>query len=293
MQIYVKEKVGTMGLRARVACRCYLEGKAKPFPIPELKKHFVFDGDRSIWYLDVPDTDENDEIQDQIEEWLTSACEHEDMDYYSEGLASWSGLTRLEWLLQQIGPNHCPVFLQELTHINKTQSTSPTAAAQMLQELAYVEQLESVGSAPVLVNTATGNFVLETIGPVTLHYGSYKGNRPIADQIRLSIDNMGFCLENGWTHEEIFRSMAFDILLVDGHTEYHALDSQQTFIHYSDPRFAEIFLEHDVTPTGHTQISLHVETRPVLIAWFRGTIDLFKQALQASVDIDMPIAWDD
>jgi hypothetical protein len=281
------------GLSAYIPCRCYHNGRSKPFPFPELEQHFRFNTEISIWYLDIPDTPANEEIEEQIDEWLADACDHENMYYFSEGLASWSGLTRFEWLLKEIGPEHCPIFLQELTNIDNTKSTSPTAAAQMLQELAYVEQLESVGSAPVLVNAETGNFVLETIGSVTLHYGSYKGNRAIADQIRLSIDNMGFCLENGWTHEEIFRSMAFEIRLVDGHTEYHALDSQQKFIHYSDPRYAEIFLENNMTPTGRTQVSFHVEIQPVLIAWFQGTIDLFKQVLQASIDIDMPIAWSD
>lgn len=281
------------GLSAYIPCRCYRNGQSKPFPFPELEQHFRFDNELALWLLDIPDDGANDNIQDQVDEWLNDACVHEDMYYYSRDLTKWYGLRRFEWLLKQIGTEHCPVFLEEMKHINKIQSTASVQASQMLQELSYIEQQNSIGRAPVLVNTVTGDVVLDTIGPITLHYGYHKGNRLNGHQIRLSIDEEGFQLKDYWTQQSIFRSMAFEIYLVDDHTEYRALDSQQTFIHYSDPRFSSVFLESDTNRQISPKIPLHVDIKPVLTAWFREIIDAFKEVLQVSVEIDTPVYWRD
>lgn len=93
-----------MGYDAFVRCNCYELEKTKPFKFSQFLKSYP----ESI-ELELPEklpkdiSEPKDQIRSMYNEWLYDACEHEDMEYYSERIANISGMGWLRSCITWLG----------------------------------------------------------------------------------------------------------------------------------------------------------------------------------------------
>lgn len=100
-----------MGLGATVRCRCFEEGKLKSGPVPLEDLYIDKEG-----YLASRTLDSAREkygcrrfdarygaLSDAFYEWLHDCCEHEDGDYFVEGVSNWGGAAHFCALVEEAG----------------------------------------------------------------------------------------------------------------------------------------------------------------------------------------------
>ena len=141
-----------MGLDAFVHCNCHAEGKASPFPLPELEQYFKQhkNGHLSLTLDDI----EFQDAHQRAMEWMETACEHHHMLITFEHISNWTGYRYLRQALEDIGWSHFPALFAELPESNGGYTTA-TQAEKVLEELALFRKLASGRNMPFLVDTKT------------------------------------------------------------------------------------------------------------------------------------------
>lgn len=281
-----------MGLDAVVECNCYRQGKAKPFPLPELEHLFGWDEDGYLG-LNLPYED-NEEVHDRVNQWKYEACQHEDMHYVSERVANWSGYRAFQEALEQIGWQHFPTLETELPTANGG-FMPPESAALVLQELAYFREASSSVANTYLIDTLKNERLYE-------HIGSYGGLFLFAKPVSMGLDKNGFfLLERNPDSADltagtvVFRSKRFEQRILE-RGEQDEPRKIEFFDAINETRFIT-----DVPLSIHRQVDgkfeveypqlLHVEIQ----AKGEGEFDYIVQPLirlcQASIETGNPVLW--
>lgn len=288
-----------MGLDAYVYCNCYREGRAAPFPLPDVEKYFYFD--ESGW-LDLHYDGVGDLEHQQFSEWIESACDHPDMEYASVHVANWSGYTYFMSALRRVGEDEFPTLREEVPDDN-TGTTTPENAARMLKELQRFRDSD-LGEGVFLVNSKTGDVVqryIEAYGGVFL-LDSRTG-------VDIGIDQEGFFIVNHIEDETVstlyerldpsevlFRATRFEQRLLEmptrgapGRVEYYNADTEARFICTS----ATGMLMND--GTGQLRMKyprlLHVEQRQVTDDEYAYILKPLETICRASIETGNPIIW--
>lgn len=87
-----------MGLDAYVTCRCWQEGKATPAPIP-------VQWDAEACVVEPADPHPTRSAWSAYDDWLESACPHENMNAADEWLSNWSGVWEFGAFLHSYEPS--------------------------------------------------------------------------------------------------------------------------------------------------------------------------------------------
>lgn len=276
-----------MALEAHIACNCFLKGKTKPFPAPGFEQYFVYE--EGWWHMNIPDS-QYEELENEVERWRENACEHPDMIYYYGGVTAWSNVARLEKAMRRIGPNKFPVSLQGFESMYNFKQMSLEAVTQMLDELVIFEQQESLGSAYFLMHTDESIPVLDSIDRdlymdrrSSLNYGFERDSLFVEDRV---------------TNTRLFQANRFEFKLTTPSDnpqsctiEFKALDTNQHYI--GDPFYLIYLPIHPpyIDPAIWKNGSYYVEQHPIPTDAFIYVVDDFREILQASLEVDMPISW--
>jgi hypothetical protein len=265
-----------MGLDAVVPCNCLKEGKAKPPPVPVERVECSY----------APVSSQNNilsgwtEDDNNVYEWQKTACEHPNMRYVTEWIASWFGYTKFKKALSKMGWVNFPTLFAELPRINSG-STSHWDAVVCLWELKVFEEKASF-EAIFLLDADTDTEIYSYISP-------YQGVF-IMDTTRdydYGIDREGFFVFDRRNSKYLFRSTQF--------SQYKGENDQTRFLDVlTGTEFKSTSTIHDSSlslkePTVPQH--LRVETRQVGAEYFRYILQPLTNVFQASIEMHNPVCW--
>jgi hypothetical protein len=138
-----------MSVLAWVNCRCYVEGRTTPLPVP--KSSFCFQVDERPG----PCPEQDDRIERLIDEWLRMSCPHRGQHLVFLGLAR-RGLGLFHEALALVDPGEARY--RALNH-DDGDLTPPKIAARCLKELADFRATAEFGPVSCLVDEEAGDLV--------------------------------------------------------------------------------------------------------------------------------------
>jgi hypothetical protein len=287
-----------MGLDASVRCNCYREGLATAPPVPA---HLIV-LDRDGWFnLDVPYDANKDEFR-RLDEWVRSACGHEDMVYEHVRVAGWDAYRVFREALGRAGWARYPTLHDELPELNGG-TTGAAAAERALHELADLRRRPELGRTWYLVDE-------ETDEPIAAHTASDGGtivwdNR---SRIAIGIDPRGlFVVSAQPPARELFRAMRVEQRLAivgagsapgsDGPVELVDLDSGAR-VSCSTPVPGRSIPWPDgrmVDDRGRARTSyprrMRVEPRTVTPGTFDDIVGALERIFRAAIATGNPVRW--
>lgn len=273
-----------MGLDAYVQCNCYKEGKAKPFPLPDLEKYLGMDGE-GVFTLNL-EYEGHEEAHQMFVEWKATACEHPNMDYVSERISNWSGYRAFQEALAELGWRHFPALEAELPALNGG-SMSAQSAARALQELALFKEMIRQKTNIFLVNTETGEAIFEYIAT---YFGIFMWAGD--EKLNFGFDKHGFFIAGQHPDSAVrpgqifFQAMRLEQRLIDA-------DEQGRRVEYFNADTEERFICRSVaagTPDAYPRL-LHVEERRLSADNFDYILKALTAVCQASVATGNPVVW--
>lgn len=145
-----------MGVGATVRCTCLEQGI-----IPDDLRPYVRVDDEGYLTFALPH-EGNETLAERYYAWYQSGCPHEEKDYASEDIGSWSAYRTFQHALDVVGAERFPTLLRELPDANGG-STAPDAARQMLAELHDFCSVSSLGTCIVLIDDETGDEIAQAV----------------------------------------------------------------------------------------------------------------------------------
>jgi hypothetical protein len=282
-----------MGLVPKVMCKCFVEGKTQtPFSGP------VRVAEDGSLYLDLP-SEGNDETHILFFNWRESGCAHQGMVYEAE-VINWSAFRSFQQALAEAGWEHFPTLKAELPQTNDG-VTSPSAAVQMLAELAFFSEQAELGQVTVLVDSDTGEELHEYIAAYggEFHYGHSGDN--------FGVDEAGFFIrrpsEQGT--QEVFRAQRVEQIIPDPNDAAKASQPLVTFVNLdsgvryasAEPLVKIVYWPNGALQNAEGQMRLgypnrvHVLTRKREAADFEAVVNSLRIICEAAIQIGNPIAW--
>ncbi len=283
-----------MGLGAYVNCTCFQRGTVKPFPIPEWIMRFRFDVEGGLG-LDLP-YEGYEREHDAVQDWMQTACDHEDMEFASVQIANWTGYLAFMQSLTQIGWKYFPILKQELPQ-GDTGYTSAKQALGLLHELAIFSKLVHYTKNAFLVNTVDDRVIQEYIVATK---GVFVLNKTTG--YRMGVDPKGFFIEhedpdNPEIWIEKFRAERFEQRVFKRdtsgkplHVEFYCAETETRFatdiplIQYESMGAGKLLLPHYPS-------AMHVELRQMEAHHFNYILDPLRRICHASVCTGNPIVW--
>lgn len=285
-----------MGLGATVMCNCFRLGLTTEPPVPRDWLHVDEEG-----YFNLKPGHDSDGAFDEVDGWMKVCCEHPDLEYASEHIANWSGYRIFQQALAEAGWDNFPVLRSELPNTNDGQTKAPEAAL-ALRELAAFRSLGRIGSTPCLVDSTTGEVVVEHVrayGGVFIWCGN--------TGLEAGFDGDGFFIRTGEDKLELFRAARFRQKILDPRVDrygpepwravYVDLDLGREF----ECRFA---VPGDTIswPDGRMQDDrgryrfdypavLHVEDRSVHSSDYEYILGPPERVFQTSIETGNPVQW--
>lgn len=275
-----------MGLDASVMCNCYQEGKTKPCPFPD--KFYVDEYGFPAVHLAVYD---NEHISDQFDEWLSTCCEHPNMDHTVVYIANWKGYRSFVEALEGLGWENFPTLKAELPESNEG-LTPADVAATALKELETFKTLTNSVQKVFLVNSDT-QAVIEASAADQTHVFGLDGRTGL----NIGVDENGFFVLDTWElNRELFRAMRFEqrVLESDGldkpqQYEYVDLDSDRRLVSSTPVR---LFIRSELGDMKQEYpAKMHVEKRGVNTAYFDYILEPLTTVFQAAVETGNPVRW--
>lgn len=204
-----------MGLDATVMCTCWAERR---IPAPPFADLLLLSEDGYLT-LAVP-YEGNEALHAELDRWISTACEHPEMEAADEWIGNWSGYRSFQAALGEAGWEHFPVLRRQLPATNGGQ-TPAEEARRMLGELELFSGWGSFGERHVLLDADTGESIAESIA-------AYEGVFVMSgfDGLEIGLDERGCFVRRRRGHaesrEEVFRSTDFtQELLEPERTEAH------------------------------------------------------------------------
>jgi len=283
-----------MGLSAYVNCSCYRRDKTSPFPLPEWRNRFRFDIE-GVLGLDLP-YEGYEREHDTIQDWMQSACEHEDMEFASEKITNWTGYLAFLQSLTQIGFKHFPTLKKELPRNNSGYTNAPSAL-RILRELDIFRRLVHHTQNAFLVNTVDRRVIQEYIVATK---GVFVLNKDAG--YRMGVDPNGFFIQHQspdapdeWI--EKFRAKQFEQRVFKRdtagkplHVEFYCAETEARFatenplIQYHTMGAGSLVMPQYPT-------AMHVELRYMEASHFNYILDPLRRICHASVCTGNPIVW--
>lgn len=275
-----------MGLDASVMCNCYQEGKTTPCPFPQ---NYYVDED-GFPTLDLP-YEQNENHYETFDEWLSTCCDHPNMDYAAVFVAHSKGYESFLQALEQLGWQYFPTLHSELPHENHG-LTHSTSAQTALHELDFFKTKGEGLTKTFLINSDTG----EPLASSTLAYGGMFGWNGRTG-MSLGFDENGFYIVDAWElNREMFRAMRFEQHIVEptsldkaSQFEFVDLDSGRAFV-CSTP--LKLFARDRVGQLKQEYPQrVHVEQRGVGTQYFTYILEPLTYIFQAAVETGNPVRW--
>jgi len=283
-----------MGLSAYVNCSCYRREKTTPFPLPELQSRFRFDIE-GVLGLDLP-YEGFEREHDMIQDWMQSACEHEDMEFASVPIANWTGYLAFLQSLTQIGWKFFPILKQELPRTNTGFTTAPHAL-RMLRELEIFTRLVHHTKNAFLISTVDRRVIQEYIVATK---GVFVLNKDAG--YRMGVDPNGFFIEHESPDDpdiwlEKFRAKRFEqrVFKRDDsgkplHVEFYCAETETKFAtdvpltQYHSMGAGKLIMPQYPS-------AMHVELRVMEASHFKYILDPLRRICHASICTGNPIVW--
>lgn len=282
-----------MGLVVKVMCRCFVDGKVQaPFPAP------VGVAEDGSLHLGLP-REEHEQTHILFANWRESACEHEGMAYVSD-VMNWTAYRLFQQTLADVGWKSFPTLQAELPNTNDG-VTSASAAAEMLEELAFFSERADLGQVTVLVDSDTGEELHEYVAA----YGGEFRHGPTGDTF--GVDAAGFFirLKVNQTQQEVFRAIRVEQVVPDPSTVTTGKQSLVEFINldtgfrfsYPEPVVKIVYWPNGALQNTEGQMRLgyphrmHVLTRQRTAADFADVVSALRTVCKAAVEIGNPIVW--
>ncbi len=283
-----------MGVGAYVNCACYRRGKTEPFPLNGWKNRFRFDIE-GVLGLDLPYEGYEHE-HDTVQQWMQTACDHEDMEIISEQIANWTGYLAFLQSLMQIGWKFFPILQQELPRNNSGFTLAPNAL-KMLRELDIFTKLVIHTRNAFLMNTLDNRVIQEYIMATK---GVFVLNQKAG--YRMGIDINGFFIEHQSPDDseiwiEKFRAKRFEQRVFKRdetgkplHVEFYCAETESRFatdiplIQYETMGAGKLLLPNYPS-------AMHVELRQLEARNFSYILDPLRRVCHESVCTGNPIVW--
>lgn len=283
-----------MGLSAYVNCPCYRRGKTSAFPLPEWRTRFRFDID-GVLGLDLP-YEGFEHQHDRVQDWMQTACEHDDMELISLQLSNWTGYLAFLQSLTQIGWKFFPILKQELPQHNNGYTLAPNAL-RMLRELDIFTRLVKHTKNAFLLNTLDNRVIQEYIVATK---GVFVLNQDAG--YRMGVDPKGFFIEyqssadpDNWIEKFRAKRLEQRIFKRDSngkplYVEFYCADTEARFatdvplIQYETMGAGKLLMPHYPG-------AMHVELRQMDVKHFSYILDPLRRICHASVCSGNPIVW--
>jgi len=283
-----------MSVGAYVNCACYRRGKTAPFPLAEWKSRFRFDVE-GVLGLDLP-YEGYEREHDMIQQWMQSACEHEDMEVISKQISNWTGYLAFLQSLTQIGWRFFPTLQQELPRDNSGFTSAPHAL-KIIRELDIFTRLVKHTRNAFLINTVDERIIQEYMVATK---GVFVLNQ--AGGYRMGIDPKGFFIEHQSSDDadhwiEKFRAKRFEQRVFKRdetgkplHVEFYCAETEARFatdiplIQYETMGAGKLLLPQYPS-------AMHVELRQMDAFHFAYILDPLRRVCHESVCTGNPIVW--
>ncbi len=275
-----------MGITASVSCNCYKEGKTTPCPFGD---EFIYNASQ-MPALETPFNIDEDEAQERYRKfrvWLTTCCEHPDMNDTLAFIASWKGHQAFIEAVEAL--NDPKSFSLLLSHLPDGDDgvTSPELAQKMLDEIALFEARQSTLSHAVLMDTERGDVV--SMGSQVLN-GVLTMDRQTGYDIGFNAE--GFFIRDRWEMNRVLfiAKRVEQRMLLPEHqqVEYVDLETGRSFV--CNTPFGKWYNGEDGVPRMYLQ-HFHIEDRPAESGRFAYVTDPLRRVLQASVRTGNPVRW--
>ena len=147
-----------MGLDATVRCACFERRRASAPPVPHESICVSEDGELRL------DSRRNfdEETRNRFEAWQRAGCEHENMVFVSERIATWAGVSEFKLALSAVAGFTFPTLSSGLPDANGG-TMSPATAEGALAELQRLRDVESIPMT-ALVDTDSDEVVVYSFG---------------------------------------------------------------------------------------------------------------------------------
>jgi hypothetical protein len=276
-----------MGLDAYVRCNCYREGKAKPFPLPELK--LSLNGDLLEEFRSLTKEQRSRHFQ-----WQQTACEHPGFAFAFKRISNWFGVRAFQEALESAGVSNFPTLSEQLPNANGGEVSSELAA-RILVELDYFRHHADLGQDTWLVDSETGK---EIFNYIAAYNGIFMWS-----EYRCGVDPEGFFIAQPDPNDrtqlgnEMFRSMRFEQRVLAWKD-----DGTEAKVEFFDAASERRFVWNQVAVTcaerqedgklNSTPIRLgHVITRRKTAEDFNYILTPLETVCRASIETGNPIVW--
>lgn len=285
-----------MGLDASVMCDCLKQRRTSEPPVP--REWLIIDDEGQIAI--VPEHDSPEAASD-VYHWMEDCCGHPGMQYASECIANWGGYRLFQEELAEVGWGNFPVLHRELPEDNGGR-TDASESALALEELTEFRKVGRIGLNTCLVDTSTGEVVME-------HVAAYEGVFIMCGDsgLEAGFDVDGFFVRTSEDRLELFRAIRFQQTSLDPEADRHGSEPCR-FLYVdlnSGPQFECPFGVPSGMipwPDGRMQddqgrlrsyypTTLHVEERAVDSSDFEYILGPLERIFLASVEMRNPVRW--
>ena len=274
-----------MGISASVMCNCYRDGITTPCPFPT---QFVADPSTmpGLEWEEPPDEKIAEEAIAKLRVWLSNCCEHPNMNFANEFIASWKGYQGFTDALEALDRSRFKTLLSQLPD-GDDGITTPDVARVMLTELDDLANLQASIKHAVLVDDERDDII--SMGSNIL-----QGALAVDPNTGLDIgfNESGFFVRDRWELNRIlFQSTHFEQRLIMPETlqvEYVDIESKRHF------RCNTPFGKSSIGADGLPRM-VFVRMRVDLIAStenrFAYTIEPLRRVLNAAIETGNPVRW--
>lgn len=287
-----------MGLDASVMCNCYREGRTLAPPVPA---DLIYLDNQGFLALNLP-YDGNEDAYLKFDRWsFGKVCEHQEgMNYASVRVGNWGAYRLFQRGLELVGLGQFPVLRAELPNANGG-LMYPESVAKALDELAYFRRQKAIGTNTFLVDTVTGEIVMEA--PAYHSTFIWDGR----NHIEIALEPHGIVVLAGpEPYREIFRSARLEQRLHDpqlteayegGTVEYVDIPSGNRVICKSAVPGKQIPWPDGRDHNDRRQIRheypryMHVEQRTIDASHFSPVVEALEEVFEAASITGNPVRW--
>ncbi len=275
-----------MGLDASVMCNCYARGLTTTPPYREC----VRVDDEGYLGLDLPWESHRAE-HDAFDNWMGSACAHENMAASSERISNWSGYRSFQEALALVGWEQFPTLHAVLPNANGG-LVSAADSARCLEELRTFEE-HYRARVPTLFDSDTAAIIFQYI---QAYNGVFIDDGKSG--VSVGLDERGLFVLEFQTRRELFRAMRFEQRPVahDG-AELVDLDTGARLtialrIHGHEIPWPDGRMQDDQERWRFSEPErMHVARHEQSAADFQRVLTSLRAVFTASVDNSNPVRW--
>jgi hypothetical protein len=266
-------------------CNCYRDGKTTPSPFPD---QFVADPTTmpGLEWDEQPDEQTAEDAIAKLRLWLADCCEHPNMNFASEFIASWKGYQGFTDALEGLDRVRFKTLLSQLPD-GDDGITTPDKARLMLAELDDFASAQAQVKHAVLVDDerdqiiSMGSHILQGALAVDPNTG-----------LDIGFNEQGFFVRDRWElNRVLFQSMHFEqrlLLPETSQVEYVDIETKR-HLRCNTP-FGKSIIGADGLPRmvfARMRVDLIASTENR----FAYITEPLRRVLNASLETDNPVRW--